>query len=150
MGDELALRNDEDYHRVPEHADDNRWLHRPALPWERADERHDEHTDAGRAWAGIRRLVTARASLESLHGSVRTQVVPTSHPSVVLFVRHHPAGDLVQVYNVSEQTVWLAYDEVARHGSSLGYDRLADREVHTMDGQLVLGPYAALWLTGRP
>ena len=150
MGDELALRNDEGYHRVPEHADDNRWLHRPALPWELAEQRHDEHTDAGRAWAGIRRLVTVRASLESLHGSVRTQVLPTSHPSVVLFVRHHPAGDLVQVYNVSEQTVWLPQDDLGRHGSHVAFDRLAGREVHPVDGQLVLGPYAALWLTSGP
>ncbi len=147
MGDELALRNDEDYHQVPEHADDNRWLHRPALPWQLAEQRHDEHTDAGRTWAGIRRLVRVRGSLESLHGSVRSQVVATGDPAVVLFVRHHPAGELVQVYNVSEHTVWLPEWEVGRHGAGLTYDRLGDREIHTHDGHYAVDPFAAWWLT---
>ena len=147
MGDELALRNDEDYHHVPEHADDNRWLHRPAMPWDVAEVRHDEHTDVGRAWAGIRRLVSVRASLDALHGSVRTHVVATSHPAVVLFVRHHPAGDLVQVYNVSESSVWLPEWEIGQHGAGLTYDRLTDRQIAVVDGHLVVGPYMALWLS---
>ena len=33
MGDELGLRNDYDFADDPEHADDNRWVHRPPMPW---------------------------------------------------------------------------------------------------------------------
>ena len=35
MGDELALRNDPDWAADPAHAADNRWVHRPRMPWER-------------------------------------------------------------------------------------------------------------------
>ena len=80
MGDELALRNDDDFVAVPEHADDNRWMHRPVMPWEVAETRHDPSTDAGRTWAGLRRLIDVRRSLDSLHASVPTRVHADQQP----------------------------------------------------------------------
>jgi amylosucrase len=147
MGDELALLNDDDYVNVAEHADDNRWLHRPAMPWDRIDERDDPSTDAGRMWIGMTRLVEVRRTLEMLHSAVPTRVYPTSHPAIVCFVRRHPAGDMVQVYNVSDSTVALPEWDIAGHGSHLVHDRLSDRIVTPFAGQHVLRPYAAWWLT---
>ncbi|MDP9241282.1 MAG: alpha-amylase family protein, partial [Actinomycetota bacterium] len=40
MGDELALPNYYEYTDDPEHADDNRWVHRPPMPWDRAERRN--------------------------------------------------------------------------------------------------------------
>jgi amylosucrase len=147
MGDELALLNDDDYINVPEHADDNRWMHRPVMPWDRVDQRHDPSTDAGRTWAGLRRLVDVRRTLEPLHAAVPTRVYPTSHPAVICFVRRHPAGDMVQVYNVSDSTIALPAGDIAGHGPDLVLDRLSDRTIIPYGGQHVLRPYAAWWLT---
>ena len=150
MGDELALLNDDAYVDDPEHADDNRWLHRPVMPWDRVEERHDPSTDAGRMWAGIRRLVDVRRGLEPLHAAVPTRIYPTSHPAVVCFVRRHPAGDMVQVYNVSDSTVAVPAGDIAGHGAHLALDRLSDRIVEPHGGHFVLRPYAAWWLTESP
>jgi amylosucrase len=147
MGDELALRNDDDFVTVPEHADDNRWMHRPVMPWDVAETRHDASTEAGRTWAGLRRLIDVRRSLDSLHASVPTRVHATSSPAVVLFVRHHPAGDMVQVYNVSDWNVSIPAADIQAHGTGLTLDRITGREVHPHDGQYVLRPYCAWWLT---
>ncbi|HYN57513.1 MAG TPA: alpha-amylase family protein [Motilibacterales bacterium] len=147
MGDELALRNDDDYAAVPEHADDNRWMHRPVMPWHLAEARNDPSTDAGRTWAGLRRLIDVRRELDSLHAAVPTRVIATSHPAVVLFVRKHPAGDLVQVYNLSDWNVTIPEGEIQSHGHGLTFDRLTDREVHPHDGLYALRPYTAWWLT---
>ncbi len=147
MGDELALKNDDDFYLVPEHADDNRWLHRPRMPWDLAEQRHQPLTDAGRAYAGMRHLVQVRARLESLHASVPTRIYGTSHPAVVCFVRRHPAGDMVQVYNVSDWTIAIPQAEIQGHGATLTHDRLSDREILPIDGQHILRPYSAWWLT---
>ena len=48
MGDELALTNNYDYVDDPSHADDNRWLHRPRMPWNQAARRHVEHSGTPR------------------------------------------------------------------------------------------------------
>ena len=149
MGDELALLNDDDYVTVPEHADDNRWMHRPVMPWDVAETRHDPSTDAGRTWAGMRRLIEVRTALDSLHGSVPTRVHTTSHPAVVLFVRTHPAGDMVQVYNVSDWNVTIPEGDVQAHAHGLTFDRVGGREVRPHDGLYSLRPYTAWWLT-RP
>jgi amylosucrase len=147
MGDELALRNDDGFIGVPEHADDNRWLHRPVMPWDVAETRHDPSTDAGRTWAGLRRLIEARRGLDSLHAAMPTRVRATSHPAVVLFVRSHPAGGMVQVYNVSDWNVTIPESDIRAHGEGLTVDRLSGLEVHPHDGLYSLRPYAAWWLT---
>jgi amylosucrase len=149
MGDELALRNDTSYRDEPEHADDNRWMHRPRMPWDVAERRHDPGTLEGRVFAMVQQLGDVRRSLPSLHAAVESVPAETSNPSVVAVLRRHAAGDLVQLYNVSEE--WQRCDPRV-----LGL--LADRElVEHLDGevpriedwQLVLPPYAAVWLTAR-
>ncbi len=149
MGDELALLNDDDFVTVPEHAEDNRWMHRPVMPWDVAESRHDPRADAGRMWAGLRTLIDARRDLDSLHASVPTRVHATSHPAVVLFVRAHPAGDMVQVYNVSDWNVTIPEADVQVHAHGLTFDRLSGREVRAHDGLYSLRPYTTWWLT-RP
>jgi amylosucrase len=75
--------------------------------------------------------------------------VETTNPAVVAVLRRHAAGDLVQLYNVSED--WQRCDP-----SVLG--SLRDHELvehltgdvpRVEDWQLVLPPYAAVWLSAR-
>ncbi|MEZ5580397.1 MAG: hypothetical protein R3F40_13870 [Candidatus Competibacteraceae bacterium] len=44
MGDELGLLNDPHYLDDPNLADDNRWIHRPRMDWNRAGQRHEWQT----------------------------------------------------------------------------------------------------------
>ena len=147
MGDELGLRNDTGYLDEPEHADDNRWMHRPPMPWDVAARRHDPATLEGRTFATLAHLGLVRASLPTLHAAVESDPIETSNPSVLAVVRRHAAGDLVQLYNVSEQ--WQRIDMGVlgslRHVTTI--DRLTGERPRIEDDQLVLAPYAALWLT---
>ena len=149
MGDEIALLNDATYLDEPAHAEDNRWMHRPRMPWDAAARRHDSATLEGRVFAMIHHLGDVRRSLPSLHAAVESQPVETTNPAVVAVLRKHAAGDLVQLYNVSED--WQRCDP-----SVLG--SLRDRELvehlggdvpRIEDWQLVLPPYAAVWLAER-
>ena len=58
MGDEIALLNDRGWADDPEHADDNRWIHRPVMDWSPASQRYPGRPGgprrAGRAGAGPR------------------------------------------------------------------------------------------------
>src|SRR3954468_7297841 len=66
MGDELGLRNDASYLQDPDRADDNRWMHRPAMDWTAAGRRHDVAPVEGRLWAGLQRLIAARRSTRAI------------------------------------------------------------------------------------
>ncbi len=148
MGDELALLNDDTYIDTPEHADDNRWLHRPEMPWALAEQRHDPSTVAGRAFTSMQHLARTRAGLAALHASVEIELFETGNQAVVLAVRRHAAGTLVEVFNVSERKQRIPAAAVEAHLPGPWFDELSAASVTQADGVLVLPPYAAWWLTG--
>ena len=61
MGDELGLDNDRSYLDDPEKADDSRWIHRPAMPWNVAARRNVQGSAEHRDWiaAQVRKSATA-------------------------------------------------------------------------------------------
>lgn len=90
MGDEIALPNDGQWADDPDHADDNRWIHRPFMDWDAAARRHDPETVEGRVFAGMRRLSVARRDLEVLQAGGATFPRWTGHASVFAHLRTHP------------------------------------------------------------
>ena len=94
MGDELGLRNDHAFEEDPAHADDNRWLHRPAMDWAAAERRADPAGVEGRLWAGLRALAAERRASRAAHAQGRVSPVWTGNDHVFGLVREH-AGDRI-------------------------------------------------------
>jgi len=162
-GDELGLRNDPAWADDPVHAADNRWAHRPALPWvpsvlgERAAQRVDPSTVAGSVFGGLRHLARVRARLPQLHAATPFEVLQPPHPGVFAVLRRHTQGDLLAMFNVTEHVVEVAADWLdALHASAdfdarQGIDELSWAAM-TLDpaGALWLPPYAARWVRVPP
>jgi amylosucrase len=150
MGDELALLNDHDFAQVPEHAPDNRWVHRPRMDWALAERvRQDTESPAGRVNAGLRHLIRVRQETPHLHASIESRVLPSPDGRVLLLRRDHPLGVMVQVYNFSEAPVMLPGYVLRDVLGVLAHDRLSG-SVFSLDRTTVrLEPYRALWLTER-
>ncbi len=148
MGDELALTNDLHWAQEPGHESDNRWTHRPRMPWEVAAQRTDPDSVAGRMFGIIRHLVSVRGRLEHLHASVAAQIPMLADPGVLPVLRRHPLGPLLELYNVTPAwRPWPGYrlDELGLRG---GVDQISGRVVQAGDdGNVWLAPYAALWIT---
>ena len=147
-GDELGQPNDPHWADEPGHADDNRWAHRPRLDWERARQRHDDSTVPGRVFGDLVSLVRARAELPHLHASVETTIGPVDDPGVLVTLRDHPLGRLAGVYNVTpEERAWPGR-RVHELGLADARDAITGEPLTWgADGDVVLPPYAALWLT---
>ena len=92
MGDELALRNDLGWADDPAHAGDNRWIHRPRLPWDDAERRHTFGTVEQRVFEGLAHRARVRAGLAHLHASIRSEPLDPTDPGVLAVARHHPIG----------------------------------------------------------
>ncbi|CAA9299713.1 MAG: GH13_4 / GH13_16 / GH13_36 / GH13 / GH13_ 31 / GH13_29 / GH13_17 / GH13_40 / GH13_30 / GH13 _23 / GH13_18 / GH13_35 / GH13_26 / GH13_2 [uncultured Friedmanniella sp.] len=142
MGDELALRNDHSYLDRPEHAEDNRWLHRPAMPWDVAARRHQPGTLEHRVWHGLRRAIAVRSSLPSLDASVETEIADPVNPGVLVFVRRAVTQTMVGVYNVTAEQQSLPRWVVPV--GSWAWDALTE-ETPLTDGPLTLQPYQTRW-----
>ncbi len=148
MGDELALLNDPSYLENPEMAMDNRWIHRPAMPWDKA-ERAISKPDSleGRMYHGLKHLIETRVNTPQLHASVETQVLETQNPHVFIYNRAHPLGNFAGIYNFSETAQTYPIWQLQELGILEPYDRISNIKLEITDGVIWLAPYARLWIT---
>ena len=142
MGDELGMLNDESFKSDPAKADDNRWIHRPKMDWELANSAANGEGVAGRVYEGIRKLIEARKSLNSIHASVTAETEARNDGAILLIRRKHAAGLLTEIYNLTEKTQYLDSYGVAFGDRT---EAISGRQMH-FAGQVALPPYAAWWI----
>jgi len=142
MGDELGLRNYYDFVEELDHADDNRWVHRPPMPWDLADRRHIEGTVESRIWHRLRHVITVRSSLPSLDASVESEILDPVNPAVLVFLRRFSSQTMVGVYNMTTESQRLPRWVVPL--GNWAWDALTD-ETPLTDGPLPLDGYQVRW-----
>ena len=145
MGDELGLRNDYGYLRDPDHATDNRWLHRPAMDWDAAARRRLVGSVEQRLFEGLRAILRARKRTPQLHATYPTEVLD-AHPHVFVTLRRHPLGPTLALYNLTEAYQGVATELLREHGLAQPFDQLDQRFVDATGDTLRLAPYQRLWL----
>jgi amylosucrase len=145
MGDELGLRNDYGYLRDPDHAGDNRWLHRPAMDWEAAARRRLLGSVEHRLFEGLLTILRARTPTPQLHATYPTEVLDV-HPHLLVTLRRHPLGPMLAVHNFSEAPQVLSAAVVRDAGLALPFDQLGQSFVDVSGETLTVGPYGRLWL----
>ena len=145
MGDELGLLNDRGWADDPAHAGDNRWVHRPRMPW-------PVPTDTHGIREGLVHLLDVRRGLPHLHAATPTEVWDPRDPGVLLVVRALAGhGPLLAAANMTDRPARAERRlPLARHGGRRPA-RPPDRRRPTFDGEAItLAPYAAAWLTAGP
>jgi amylosucrase len=147
MGDELALPNDYGYLDDPHHAHDSRWIHRPRMDWTLAEARHSGDTPAARVFWGTKQILARRAATPDLHAAVPIRVVSAGNDAVLAFQRLAPTGTLLGLFNFTESWQQVGEGLVRALGVTAMHDALSDQRVETHGGQIVLPPYARVWLT---
>lgn len=148
MGDELALTNDMTYLADPDHADDNRWMHRPRMRWDLvgdddAQKAAPEHVR--QIFARTKHLIATRRLMPALHATTSTHVQVGWNRGLVFFERKHPAGDLLQIYNITDQVQTASRMDMFITGELVN---LLDSQCH-LAGDIDIPPYGVLWLQER-
>lgn len=151
MGDEIGMLNDRGWRADPARREDNRWMHRPAMDWPAAGRRHDSQTVEGRLWAGLRRLIAARARTRAVHAQGHATPIWTFSEHVFGLWREHAGERLLLLANFTEapQSVPLALAHergVQVDGADLAAG--GGRPLHTRHDLLRLAPYQYAWLRG--
>lgn len=150
MGDELALLNDYTYQDNPDHAADNRWVHRPQMNWVAAAAvQVNPDTPAGRVNTGLRHVIRVRKSTPHLHASIESEVIPSPDGRALILKRKHPLGTFLQVYNFSESSVNLPTHVLREHLGNVADERLSGYTYNLTPEHITLAPYAAWWLTSK-
>ena len=152
-GDEVAALNDPDWASVPEHAEDNRWVHRPRLECGRVRAAGEEpESPVGRVLAGMRHLARVRASLPHLHAGVDAELVAAPDPGIFAVLRRHALGPMLGLYNITETPRAVPDWWIREQGIQveLTVDALNGYPPNlTPDGWIWLSTYQPVWLVRR-
>jgi amylosucrase len=150
MGDELGLRNDHAWEADPARADDNRWMHRPAMDWTAAERREDPGSVEGRLWNGLRRLVAARRATRAAHGQGAAEPLWTGNDHVFGLLREQAGTRLLLLANFTAERQPIHRAVVHERGFEVSADAAQpDGRQPIEDGdRLLLEPYQYLWLRG--
>ncbi|MBE7186588.1 MAG: alpha-amylase, partial [Methylobacterium mesophilicum] len=146
MGDELGLTNDLSYLNHPDKAHDSRWMHRPAMDWSKAANRHDHSTVEGEIYAGVREIIARRKATPHLHADNPTEVVDAGVDGVFAFLRKAPIGNLLCLFNFTDSWVGVPRYFAMAHGIRTFHDHLSARDVLTPNDTIALPPSARVWL----
>ncbi len=145
MGDEIALLSDRDYLSDPEHADDNRWLHRPRMDWQRAELRSDLDQVPGMVFQGLRRLIAVRQRTEQFAAETPSVWWDSPAPELAIQERLHPVGTLLAIYNFADRPTWLPGSTFSGGPWPRARDLLGQGLLDLRTG-VALAPYQVLWL----
>ena len=141
MGDEIGLLNDYGFEQVAEHAHDNRWLHRPLMPWGKRS------VIEQRVFDGTRRIIERRKACPTLAANHLTRIVDVGNSAVFAFLREGDEGPLLAMFNFSEIWQNVSNELTYSQGISQFVDVLSETKVATSQGHVQLPPFARVWFT---
>ncbi len=147
MGDELALLNDYSYRDDPDHAHDSRWVHRPRMDWSAVETLGDGRSPTARVFAETRRILARRRDTDALHAANPTRIRDAGVAGVFAFQRVAPTGVVLCLFNFTEEWKNVPEAWARAQGISRMEDALSEYPVQSHGGQIVLPPYARVWLT---
>ena len=147
MGDEIGLLNDYGFSDVPEHAHDNRWLHRPEMDWERAKEASGGKGPIAELLAGVKHIVARRKTTPHLTAHAATRIIDVNNPKVFAFIRLADDGPLLGLFNFTEDWTTVSANRLRTEGITEFADELGGGVAAITGDALEVAPYGRLWLT---
>ncbi|WP_404430942.1 amylosucrase [Microbacterium lacus] len=147
LGDEVAQLNDYSYTDDAATSGDSRWVHRPERPVERYAQRADASTDAGRVFAGLTALISARQGTPEFAGGALIGF-DAKHPSVLAYQRPGVDAVILVLANVGDHLALI--DPLTLSGFHAdAVDVIAGETVELKRG-LALLPHGFRWLRVVP
>ena len=155
-GDEIGTLNDTSYLADPAKANDNRWLHRPRIDWDKAELRHQHGSVEQRIFEGLQRMIAVRKSIPAFADFNNRELLETGNPTLFVFMRNDPflSGDnILVVANFDNTSQSLDLKDLHNRGH-FAYGEIQDlysgESPSLYKDTLVIPPYRFYWLSDRP
>ncbi len=116
MGDEIGLLNDYSYMEDAAKKGDNRWIHRPRMNWEKADNRHNDKTIEARLFSRLRHLVQVRKETTVFADENNTYLMDVGNEHILAYSRYGQKDKIICVFNLNDHDEWFSLDVLRREG----------------------------------
>jgi amylosucrase len=156
-GDEIGTLNDPSYLEDVAKANDSRWMHRPRIDWDKAEQRHNHGSVEQRLFDGLQKMIAVRKATPAFADLNNRELLTVKNPHLFAFLRTHPQrhGEYVLVVgNFDVKPQYLDLSNLGNRGL-FQYGQLTDLysgeyPAHFKD-QVVVPPRRFYWLTdSRP
>lgn len=154
-GDEIGTLNDCNYMEDVSKANDNRWMHRPKIDWEKAALRKQHGSVEQRIFEGLQKMIAVRKTTPAFADYNNRELIDTDNQNLFVFIRNNPKmhnDNVLVVGNFDSSPQSLTLSELSNRGR-FEYGQLQDLysgESPTMfKDQLVVPAGRFYWLTDR-
>jgi amylosucrase len=146
LGDEIGTVNDYTYQADPAKAGDSRWVHRPFTDWNKIERRKDKHTQEGRLFQALRKLIDLRKThaVFASGANHETEVLDVGNDHVFGYVRSFFNEKVVVLANFSEHEQVVSIDRIP----SIIWPShdLVSGDSYRPGAEIKLEPYGFIWL----
>ena len=152
-GDALGVINDYSYQDDPSKSNDNRWIHRPKINWERAELRKKQGTVEYSLFNAMKKMIAIRKETTSFADFNNRELVDVDNEHLLCYIRFNherPSERVMVVANFDAYPQYLDLEFISSKGIN-PYAHFVDlysgRNPAQFDHRIVLQPYQFYWLT---
>jgi amylosucrase len=151
-GDEIGTLNDYSFTNDPTKMDDNRWMHRPIIDWEKAGNRNKKDTIEQVLFSNLQKMIQVRKASPEFEDDNNIKLVETGNDETFAFLRSKGYKSTLVIANFkdADQDVYahILFPQTGmQHGRLI--DKITNKKVPMTDGRLRLRPYQIYWLTSE-
>jgi len=150
-GDALGTLNDDSYRDDPEKKGDTRWVHRPAIDWQKAARRNTPGSIEYKIFSALKRMIAVRKEIAVFADFNNRELLDVQNPHLFVFGRyplHHQQGHVLVVANFNRKPQHLAFDDLGtwkpRHGRPV--DLYKGESPDIFNRSLVIPGFSFYWL----
>jgi amylosucrase len=100
-GDELGGLNDFSYLEDPSKSSDSRWVHRPIIDWEKAENRNVSGTVEYKIFSALKRMIAVRKEIKVFADFNNRELIEVDNPKLFVFGRYNHTNQSERVLVVA-------------------------------------------------
>lgn len=152
-GDEIGTLNDDSYLEDPNKMDDNRWVHRPFIDWDKAERRNTPGTIEYEIFSAIKKMISVRKEIEVFSDFNNRELVDVGNPNLFVFNRYSSQRyneQVLVVANFNNQPQKLDMKDVAgcmKERECQFIDLYTRQQPEIFNNTLVIPRFGFYWLS---
>ncbi|MBS4049830.1 MAG: alpha-glucosidase C-terminal domain-containing protein [Methylomonas sp.] len=152
-GDAIGVVNDYSYRDDAGKSDDNRWIHRPKINWERAELRKKQGTVEFVLFNALKKMIAIRKETSAFADFNNREILDTDNEHLLCYMRFahlRPSERVLVVANFDSNPQYLDLDRISTRGINLHGQKIdicTGGKPAQFGNRIVLSPYQFYWLS---
>ena len=152
-GDAIGVLNDYSFQEEEGKSEDNRWVHRPKINWERAELRKKQGTIEFTLFNAMKKMIAIRKETSAFADFNNREILDIENEHLLCYLRFNhmrPSERVVVVANFDNNPQYLDIDLMSSRGINLHgqlIDLYSGSRPAQFENRIVLSPYQFYWLT---